>query len=319
MNLIITSAGRRNHLIDCFRTDATSLGISLRVLAADYHPESSPACLQADARFAVPHCSDPEFVPRLVEICRENDVSLLVPTIDPELLVLSQHQKDFATIGTRVAVSTPEVVALCQDKQATAACLAAAGIMTPKTVSLAAYLQDPTQLRTLVVAKPKNGSASFGIVRPKDPRELSGLDPERYIVQELWQGREFTVNVFFDRAGVLRCAVPHERLEVRAGEVSKGVTRHVPMLEDAARKLSSALPGAFGPLCFQAILAESGEAAVFEVNARFGGGFPLAHRAGAHFSRWLLEDAGGLPLSANNDWKAGVTMLRYDAAVFLEA
>ena len=56
---------------------------------------------------------------------------------------------------------------------------------------------------------------------------------------------------------------------------------------------------------------------VFEINARFGGGYPLAHRAGAPFSRWLLEEAAGRPGSAHNDWEEGVTMLRYDAAMFV--
>jgi len=87
---------------------------------------------------------------------------------------------------------------------------------------------------------------------------------------------------------------------------------------EAARKIAAALPGARGPLCFQAIVREDGEYAVFEINARFGGGYPLAHRAGATFSKWLLEEAAGLSCSAHDDWKAGVTMLRYDAAVFLD-
>ena len=56
---------------------------------------------------------------------------------------------------------------------------------------------------------------------------------------------------------------------------------------------------------------------VFEINARFGGGFPLTHRAGARFTRWLLEEAAGLLSTAHNDWQEGVTMLRYDAAVFV--
>ena len=33
MNLLITSAGRRNQLIECFRQDAAALGLPLRVLA----------------------------------------------------------------------------------------------------------------------------------------------------------------------------------------------------------------------------------------------------------------------------------------------
>jgi carbamoyl-phosphate synthase large subunit len=155
-------------------------------------------------------------------------------------------------------------------------------------------------------------------VRPRHPQELADLAGKSYIVQELWQGREYTVNVFFDRAGRLHCAVPHERVEVRAGEVSKGVTRRIATLAQAARQLPDILPGAAGPLCFQAIVAKSGAAAVFEINARFGGGYPLAHRAGARMSQWLLEEACGLPLSVSDEWREGVTMLRYDTAVFLD-
>lgn len=315
--ILVSSAGRRNQLIDCFRQDAAALGLELRVLAADVNPALSPACQHADGSFAVPRCSAVEFFPMMIELCRNEGVTLLIPTIDTELAVLSQHAAEFAAIGTRVVVSEPDVVALANDKLQTATELLAAGISTPRTVGLTEYLRDPAQLRGPVIAKPLAGSASIGIVRPQRTEELAGLEPARYLVQELWQGREFTVNVFFDRNGSLRCAVPHERLEVRSGEVSKGITRYIPQLVAAAQKLPQALPGAVGPLCFQAVLTPAGEFAVFEINARFGGGYPLAHRAGARFSRWLLEETFECPSTVSDQWKEGVTMLRFDAAVFL--
>ena len=78
--------------------------------------------------------------------------------------------------------------------------------------------------------------------------------------------------------------------------------------------------GARGALCFpRAIVTDDETCAVFEINARFGGGYPLAHQAGARFTQWLVEEALGLPDTANDDWKSGVTMLRYDDAVFLDA
>jgi carbamoyl-phosphate synthase large subunit len=43
----------------------------------------------------------------------------------------------------------------------------------------------------------------------------------------------------------------------------------------------------------------------------------LAHHAGATFAKWLLEEASGRPSSAHDNWREGVVMLRYDAAVFL--
>jgi carbamoyl-phosphate synthase large subunit len=59
--------------------------------------------------------------------------------------------------------------------------------------------------------------------------------------------------------------------------------------------------------------------AVIEINPRFGGGYPLSHRAGAPMTRWLLEDILGLPSTASENWNEGVMMLRYDRAVYVTA
>ena len=45
-----------------------------------------------------------------------------------------------------------------------------------------------------------------------------------YIVQAIAPGDEYTIDVMVDRRGRCLCAVPRKRLEVRAGEVSKGMT-----------------------------------------------------------------------------------------------
>jgi len=270
----------------------------------------------ADAAFAVPRCTEQSFVPALLEICQREKVQLLVPTIDTELSVLALNRERFSEIGTRVVVSLPAVVSLAREKAETARFLVEAGVNVPQTLSMDGYRRDPKQFSGPVIAKPVGGSSSVGIVRGKGVDDFAALPTEGYLVQELWQGREYTVNLFFDQAGGLRCVVPHWRIETRGGEVSKGRTERVPQLEEAARRMARALPGARGPLCFQAIVKDSGEYAVFEINARFGGGYPLAHRAGATFSKWLLEEAAGVPCTAHNDWKGGVTMLRYDAAVF---
>ena len=169
-----------------------------------------------------------------------------------------------------------------------------------------------------LIVKPIAGSSSVGIRSIRSLDDLGDLagQADEHIIQELWQGQEYTVNVFFDASGALRCAVPHRRIEVRGGEVSKGRTERLPDIERITTQLSAALPGCRGALCFQAIVTPTGEAAVFEINARFGGGFPLAHAAGATFSRWLLEESAGLASSASDNWRPNVTMLRYDAAIF---
>lgn len=306
-------------MIRCFREAAKDLGFRFRILAADLRPDLSAACQLANARFAVPRCADPGFVPALLEICRREQVSLVVPTIDPELPALAAHREQFAATGTRVAVSSPEVIAIARDKARTAEVFAAAGVSVPRTARLQELLAAPEGWRWPVILKPVGGSSSIGIrtVPSLEEAKRCAGECDDYLAQELWRGREYTVNLFFDLQGRLRCAVPHWRIETRGGEVSKGRTERVPALIEAAERIASVLPGPQAALCFQAIVTESGDYAVFELNARFGGGYPLAHQAGARFSRWLLEEIAGLPCSANNDWKEGVTMLRYDSAVFV--
>ena len=321
ITVLFSSAGRRTELLNCFRHDALLLGESLRVLAVDVQPEFSSACHSADASFKTPHCLDEGFIPRLLEICQHENVELLVPTIDTELEVLADAQDTFAAVGTRVHISSPEVVRIARDKAATARFLTGAGLPAPQTGTVPAVLRAPDTWRWPLILKPIAGSSSIGIYIARDLEEFQVAARLRddFLAQEYWSGREYTINIFFDQTGKLRCAIPHWRKETRAGEVSKGITCRHPLLMDLSDQLASVLPGARGALCFQAIVNDSGEAAIFEINARFGGGYPLAHRAGGTFSKWLLEEALGRACSATTEWLDNLMMLRYDAALFMPA
>jgi carbamoyl-phosphate synthase large subunit len=318
--ILISSAGRRVELIRCFRDGAARIGIGLRVLAVDVDPPMSAACQMADLAIRVPRCGRAEFIEDLLEICARQGVDLVVPTIDPELEPLSAQAARFREIDVDVAVAAPEVVRLARDKLRTAHFLASRGVPAPRSGRLDEVMAEPDAWPWPLMLKPRAGSSSVGIRILSSPHQLAELGGSRdYLAQELLRGDEYTVNMFFDRAGRLRCAIPHLRCEVRAGEVSKGITRRHPELERVAWALGESLPGACGALCFQAIVDAAGRPVVFELNARFGGGYPLAHRSGARFAQWLLEETTGRQPSAHNDWQDGILMLRYDHAVFCAA
>jgi carbamoyl-phosphate synthase large subunit len=318
--VLISSAGRRVELMRCFRASAAHLGVDLRVIAVDVDPAMSAACHTADLAIRVPRCDRAEFIEELLGICLRHGVDLIVPTIDPELEPLSMHAARFREAGVDLAVAAPEVVRLARDKLRTAHFLRSRGVPAPRSGRLDEVIAEPNAWPWPLMVKPRSGSSSVGIRILATAAELAEFgEGSEYLAQELLRGEEYTVNLFFDRAGRLVCAIPHLRCEVRAGEVAKGITRRHPELEAIAWRLGEALPGARAALCFQAIVDEAGRAAVFELNARFGGGYPLAHHAGARFAQWLLEDATGRPSSAQNQWQDGVVMLRYDQAVFCAA
>jgi carbamoyl-phosphate synthase large subunit len=112
--------------------------------------------------------------------------------------------------------------------------------------------------------------------------------------------------------------VPRKRIEVRGGEVAKAQACKndiVPLLFD---KLG-VLEGARGTLTLQLFRPRDGGEMIFnEINARFGGGYPLSRHAGADFQEWLireyLEDRDA-PLC--HDWTDGAIMLRYDNEVIV--
>jgi len=319
LRILLTSAGRRVELLRCFRKSAAQLGVDMEIFAADMDPKMSTACHFATKSFTLPACSDPSYADAVLDICKEHGVSLVVPTIDTELLPFARRANDFARQNVRLNLSEIEAVAMCRDKQHTAKELAACGVPTPRSCALESHRIWNAWEGSLII-KPASGSSSLGIHRCRNAAEVTALapfQPEGCIVQELLRGDEYTVNCYFDADGRLRCAVPHLRMTVRQGEVYKGRTVRLQPLLEMAKRLEY-LPFHFrGAICFQAIVSGAG-AWMFEINARFGGGYPLAHHAGAPFTLWLLEETLGRETGYRCDWREGVTMLRYDQSVFID-
>ena len=319
VSIYISSAGRRVELMRCFRDAAEQLGVDLWIVAGDLAPEFSPACCEADITVETPPCSSPDFMDVVMDACVRHDVRLVVPTIDPELILYSRMRDEFARRGITVAISAETVVDLARDKLTTANWLQQRGFSTPITLSLNELRRAPASIEWPLLMKPKAGSASKGIYVAETIHDLRDREfDDAYVAQTLLIGREYTTNVFFDQAGKLRAAVPHVRYEVRAGEVSKGETVRNAALIAIAEELGRHVTGARGALCFQSIIDADSKASIFEINARFGGGYPLAHRAGAPFAKWLLAECVGGPVDYAHEWKSGLRMLRYDSAHFIE-
>jgi carbamoyl-phosphate synthase large subunit len=328
VTVLISSAGRRVELLRGFRRALDAVGAAPgRVLATDCSWYSS-AFHDADEGFLVPRLDDRDFVPRLVELCLKHDVDLIVPTIDTEMPVLAAHRDQFDEMGTTIALSHADVVTIARDKHRTHDWLVAHGFPTVEQTTPAIALDDPGTWTFPLMAKPRFGSAGLGVGLVRDADELAlvarhGHELGELVVQRVAPGVEHTIDVLATRTGRGVCAVSRRRLEVRAGEVSKAMTVRSPALEDLAARICETLPGAYGALNIQVFVDgdvdDPDELAVIEINARFGGGFPLSLEAGADFPRWMLEELLGLPSTASPDgWRAGLVMLRYDAAVFVD-
>jgi carbamoyl-phosphate synthase large subunit len=317
-NILISSAGRRVGLIACFRDSIANRGADRSVYAIDA-ASSAPATFLADSASRVPRCTDPAFPDAVLRFGAEHGIELLIPTIDTELPVYAAASEQFADIGIIVCISGSSTVDICFNKLRTHEWLVANGFPTVRQTNPHSALRNRSGWPLPLIAKPYNGSASMGVRRIETALELEALSEKSndLIVQEIAAGREFTINVYVNRSGECICAVPHWRMEVRAGEVSKATTVRDCRLMDLGRAVAEALPGAYGPLNIQCFMDDCGTIRITDMNARFGGGYPLAHRAGSRFTDWLLDELEGKHVSHFDGWTDDLAMLRYDEAVFV--
>ena len=283
----------------------------------------SPAMQLCDEGFLVEPTSDPRYINQLLSIVRRRGVGLLVPTIDLDLHLLAEQKRRFERYGCRVLVSDPDVIDVCQDKRRTFRFLKKHGFDCPLTQSVRAVVTADRkgQLAWPRFLKPWDGHAGKGgtVVRNRKELLFHAKRMPKAICQELMAGTEYTCDVYVDFQRRVRCVVPRQRLEVRAGEVSKArIVKDRRVTREAAR-LVERLGAGPGVVTVQLFLAGEDEIKFVEVNPRFGGGVPLSIRAGADFPRWILQElAGKRPRIGFDTFQDGLVMLRYDAEVWLD-
>lgn len=312
--ILILSAGRRVSLLRAFEKASHEYG--LRVSAGDMNPVMSSACQLAAKTITLPRNDSIEYHAVLRDYCVQNDVRLVVPTLDTELARLSKMRDEFAAFGCTIAVSEPDLIAICRDKRETATHFEKFGLRSPA-------LFDPNALQFPVLVKPYDGSLSAGISILRSPEEVTPdivANPKNIFCAYLEPRdfEEFTCDAYFNSNGDIRCVVPRLRVEVRGGEVSKGRTAKNDIVPFLFSQLAQ-LPGARGCMTIQIMRhKETGALFLIEINPRFGGGYPLTARCGAAYHQWLIDEyVNGIDVPVFDDWTDNLTMLRYDAEVFV--
>ncbi len=320
MRLLFSCAGRRVELITAFIRAARSLHLKSTIHCADAQPRFAAAHV-ADKSHQIPPAHSDEYIPRLLEVVQQAKIDLLIPLLDLELQKLADARGKFRRQGCHVLVSSPQVVNTCQDKLATFEFLARHGIDTPQTW-LTHHLADLPDHRFPYFFKPRAGSASQGSrpVCDLDELRLMARHHPDAIVQEFVEGVEHTLDIYTGFDGIPRCVVPRQRIEVRGGEVTRARTVCHPGIMQVGAEVVKALRECVGLITIQVILTPDGRIRVIEINPRFGGGVPLAIKAGANFPKWLLmEWLGRTPSIRFDGFRNGLVMLRYHQSFFEHA
>jgi carbamoyl-phosphate synthase large subunit len=317
MNILLSCSGSRNYLIDFFQT---ALGGRGQVFVCDSNPDAV-SIQEADRAFIMPATNHRDYVDRLLEVCGQNQIGLLISLNDLELPLLAKQRDRFLKIGTIPVISDPAAIDICFDKWKTFEFLQQHQIPTPKTYLSLSDVRAAIasgEIKFPLVVKPRWGTASIGIEYPQDDEELelayrlarkrlsrtilaaaSAIDPDRSIlIQEKILGAEYGLDVINDLDGQYITTSVKRKLSMRGGETDRAITVTNPQIVQIGAKISQHLQHIGNLDCD--VFGNAQGYFVLEMNPRFGGGYPFSHVAGANLPAALIAWAQGK--SPDLDW-----------------
>lgn len=313
-SILFTGVGRRIELLQAFRNAALVLNKDLKIFGADI-AGTAPSLVYCDYVRRIVAMKDLRYIDNLLQICTDDKIDLLIPTIDTDLLLLSENKEKFEAVGTKVMISAPEKIRICRDKNNTSQFFVDCELHTPMPVN------DWKKYKGGYPAfiKPKDGSSSINAFRVKNKEELEVYagQIEDYIIQPFVSGREYTIDIFCDWDGELVSIVPRERLQVRAGEVLRTqITMDQQMITEAEKLCKAYKP--CGPITIQLIRDKNGIDWFIEINPRYGGGAPLSMKAGARSAEAVLKLLDNEPVEYQSDIADGAIYSRFDQSVCIK-
>ncbi|MBO6102259.1 MAG: ATP-grasp domain-containing protein [Opitutales bacterium] len=334
MNILFTCVGRRNYLVSYFKEALCGSGV---IVGADAN-ELASGLAECDKKKIVPPVNSPEYIPSILNICREEKIGLLCSLNDLDLPVLSKNLDKFKEVGTIVSVSSPEVIDICFDKVSTAEFVESIGLNAPLTytnLDAALGALKSGKIAYPVVVKPRWGSGSIGLEFAENERQLKlsfELIKEKLsstilkdaslsdwdnaiMIQPKLKGDEYGLDVLNDFRGENVAVFVKRKIRMRAGETDMAETVNIPALAEIGKKIGKNLKHIGNLDCD--VFFDGETACILEMNPRFGGGYPFTHCAGGDATKAYLAWARGndAPKECFENFRAGETFSKCDRLI----
>lgn len=303
MNVLLTSVGRRAYMVKYFKEAIGENGL-VHVCNSD---DKTVAFHYADKAIISPLIYDENYIPFLLDYCKENKIDMLISLFDIDLGVLSKSKDIFEKIGTRVVVSSKEVIDICNDKWKTYEFLKENGFNVPKTyLTLEDTINalDKGEINYPVIVKPRFGCGSIAMSIAEDEMALlyyfrrntrtinksylkyeSSYVEDKIIYQECLRGQEYGADIINDLKGNYQNSIIKKKVAMRAGETDIAELVDEPVIKRECERLGR-ITKHIGNMDVDVFLVD-GVPYILEMNARFGGGYPFSHIGGCNLPKAL--------------------------------
>ena len=261
------------------------------------------AQLTSNSFILMPKASDSQLWLKVEKLILENNIQLVIPSLDETLLGWAQRRKFFANRGTDVIISEPETVETFTDKWKTYEFFINHNVPTPHS-SLDAKFP---------LIKPRKGRGSEGIHIINDAKQRQQLNMENRISQKLAKGQEYTIDCLFSHDSKPIYIIPRRRENVSSGKSLDGIVdlqpdiiRHI---KEIAEKTSFC-----GPINVQ-LFKNSDKIEFIEINPRVAGGLALGFAASENWVPLIIDICNEKPVLPKQVCN-GKRMYRYYSEAF---
>jgi len=238
----------------------------------------------ADVYHKVPKTEDPNFSDKIFEVIENENINLIIPTGDTDLLFFSKNKSHFENLGVTLFMSDYQSMKICLDKLLF---YKKCKDKFPLPITSSEYDTDDLPL----FAKPKRHTAgSRGIKLLQKISDINSLNQNRYeyIYQEYLPGQEYTIDVLCDMESNPLVSVARKRLQLNEGVSFKGEIVNDKDIDDICFDICKFL-NLKGPICLQMKEDVNGLLKFVEINPRIGGSTYFATLAGVNFIDLILK------------------------------
>lgn len=313
MNILILSAGTRNKIIQYFKKELNGQG---KVIATDCS-KLSTAIYDADKYYIVPKITNDNYIEKILDICKKENINTLISLIDPELSLIARNIEIFKEIGVKPIISGYDKVEMCFNKYKMYEFLKNNNINTPKSyISKDIFYKDleNNKIKFPVFVKPVKGSASINInkVNNKEELEVIWKQAKDLMIQEFMNGQEYGADVYIDMISKEPVSIfTKKKIKMRAGETDKSVSvkneRLFKLINNFVKKAE------FKGIIDIDVFEIDGEYYISEVNPRFGGGYPHAYECGVNIPKMIINNIKGqVNKEEIGKYDEGIYMMKYN-------
>ena len=138
------------------------------------------------------------------------------------------------------------------------------------------------------------------------------------VMQEYIKAQEYGADIYFDFiSGEAVTIVTRKKIKMKNGETDKAITVYDSQVDHAMRMLAKVFE-LKGPVDVDLFKLDS-EIYIVDVNPRFGGGYTLAHQAGANFIKMIMNNSRGIPNEPEfQKYQENKILMKFTSAVFID-